>query len=201
MFHAGTATPCPSQGSCPSFPVAHDTPGPAPCPDLEGSPSGPPPVPAPDAGPGPSTPAPPTHFAQPVLIYQQRAQPAPLPLLPPVAPSSSGSPMPSAASSPPATPTPPPRPTAARVATPVYHPPLLHRHSRHVHPTVMRHVAGTLQPQALATMPGDSQVSPYPLPSTRPCWTLTGVTIWKRSTLVYCGNVSVVYLSTNPVQH
>jgi hypothetical protein len=70
--------------------------------------------------------------------------------------------LPPPAASPPVTPTPPPRPPAARVATPVYHPPLLHRHPRHVHPMVTRHAAGTLQPQALAVMPGDSQVSPVP---------------------------------------
>ena len=71
-------------------------------------------------------------------------------------------PVVAAASSPPATPTPPPRPPAARVATPVYHPPVLHRHPRHVHPMVTRHAAGTLQPRALSTMPKDSQVSPVP---------------------------------------
>jgi hypothetical protein len=45
---------------------------------------------------------------------------------------------------------------AARVATPVYHPPLLHRDLRHVHPMVTRHAAGTLPPRAMATTTGDS---------------------------------------------
>jgi hypothetical protein len=89
---AGTATPRPSPGPCPSSPPASDTPGPAPCPGLEGSPSGTAPVTVPDAGPGPSTPAPPTRFAQPVLVYQRRARTAPPPPSPPVAPSSPGSP-------------------------------------------------------------------------------------------------------------
>jgi len=44
----------------------------------------------------------------------------------------------------------------------MYHPLLLHRHPRHVHLMVTRHAAGTLQPRALAAMPGDSQVSPVP---------------------------------------
>ncbi|XP_021308772.1 uncharacterized protein LOC8063854 isoform X1 [Sorghum bicolor] len=169
-------------------PVARDTSGPLPCPGPEVPPSGP--APAPDAGPG-SAPSPPVRFAQPVRVYQRRApdvgtgpasptpaplaryaQPvrvyqrrarlAPLPPAAPVAPSPPGSPAPPATSSPPATPTPPPRHPATRAATPVYHPPLLHRHPRHVHPMVTRHAAGTLQPRALAAMPGDSQVSPVP---------------------------------------
>ncbi|XP_021309205.1 uncharacterized protein LOC110432736 [Sorghum bicolor] len=181
VFPAGTST----------SPVARDTSGPLPCSGPEGSPSGPAPAPdaglgsapstpapparfaqpvrvyqrrAPDVGPGSAspTPAPPARFTQPVRVYQRRARLAPLPPAAPVAPSSPGSPAPPATSSPPATPTPPPRHPASRATTPVYHPPLLHRHPRHVHPMVTRHAAGTLQPRALAAMPGDSQVSPVP---------------------------------------
>jgi hypothetical protein len=35
---------------------------------------------------------------------------------------------------------------AGRVVPPVYHPPLLHRHPCYVHPMVMQHTVGTLQP-------------------------------------------------------
>jgi hypothetical protein len=44
----------------------------------------------------------------------------------------------------------------------VYHPPLLHRDPRHIHPMVTRHAAGTLPPRVLAATTGDSQVSPVP---------------------------------------
>ena len=181
VFPAGTAT----------SPAARDTSGPLPCPGPEGSPSGStpahdaglgsaPPTPAPPAcfaqpvrvyqrrapgvGPGSASPTPasPARFAQPVRVYQRRAQLAPLPSAALVAPFLSDSPTPPVTSSPPVTPTPPPRHPASRVATPVYHPPLLHRHPRHVHPMVTRHAVGTLQPRALAAMPRDSQVSPVP---------------------------------------
>ena len=146
VFPAGTVPP----------PVVRDTPGPLPCSGPEVSPSGP--APAHDTGPGsaPLTPAPPAHFAQPVRVNQRRARLAPPPPSAPVAPSSPGSPTAPATSSLPATPTLPPRPPATRVAMPVYHPPLLHRHPRHVHLMVTRHAASTLQPRALAVMPGDS---------------------------------------------
>ena len=130
MFPAGPATPCPSSGSCSSPPAARDTTGPVPGPGLEGSPPGsatpPPTLPARfaqpvrvyqrrahDAGPGPA------RFAQQVRVYQRRARLPSLPPSAPVAPSSSGSPLPPAGSSPPTTPTPPPRPPATRVATSV----------------------------------------------------------------------------------
>ena len=102
LFPAGTAMSYPSPGPCPNSPVTRDTPGPAPCHGLEGSPSRPAPAPEPRAGPGPLTLAPPAHFAQPVLICQRRARPAPLPPAPLVSPSSLGSPTPPAVSSPPA---------------------------------------------------------------------------------------------------
>jgi hypothetical protein len=44
----------------------------------------------------------------------------------------------------------------------VYHPPLLHRDPRHVHPMVTRHAAGTLPPRVLAATTEDSQVFPVP---------------------------------------
>jgi hypothetical protein len=44
----------------------------------------------------------------------------------------------------------------------MYHPPLLHRDPRHVHPMVTRHAASTLPPRVLAATTGDSQVSPVP---------------------------------------
>jgi hypothetical protein len=100
----------------------------------------------------PSVPTPPARFAQPVRVYQRRPPP---PSLPPP-------PSPPVAQSPSGTPTPLLRPPAARVETPVYHPPLLHRDPRHVHPMVTRHAAGTLPPRVLAATSGDSQVSPVP---------------------------------------
>ena len=126
VFPTGTAT----------SPVARDTSGPLPCPGPEGSPSGP--APAHDTGPGlaPLTPAPPARFAQPVRVYQRRARLVLLPPSAPVAPSSPGSPTPPVTSSLPATSTPLLRPPPTRAATSVYHPPLLHRHPRHVHPMV-----------------------------------------------------------------
>jgi transposase InsO family protein len=127
-----------------------------------------PPVPTSPAA-GPPPPVPPARFAQPVCVYQRRRPPpgfAPPPS--PSPPLSSSPPVPSppaaqpVAQSPPGTPIPPPRPPAARVEMPVYHPPLLHRDPRHVHPMVTRHAAGTLPPRALATTTEDSQVSPVP---------------------------------------
>jgi hypothetical protein len=109
-----------------------------------------PPVPTSPAA-GPPPPVPPARFAQPVRVYQRRLPPpgfapppAPSPLVtsPPAAPP--------VAQSPPGTPTPPLQPPAARVETPVYHPLLLHRDPRHVHPMVTRHAAGTLPPRVLA---------------------------------------------------
>ena len=75
LFLAGTATPCPSLGLCPSPPVTRDTTGPVPGLGLVGSPLRP--APAHDTSPGSATstpvPAPPARFAQPVLVYQRRA--------------------------------------------------------------------------------------------------------------------------------
>ena len=42
----------------------------------------------------------------------------------------------------------------------MYHPPILHRDPRHVHPMVTRHAAGNLRSRALAAMLGDSQAVP-----------------------------------------
>jgi len=72
------------------------------------------------------------------------------------------SPPPTPVASLPTTPTPPPRVPTARTVSPVYHPPLLHRDPRHIHPMVTGQAAGTLRSRALAAMPGDSQVSPVP---------------------------------------
>jgi len=173
LYPAGTASPCPLTDPCHSSPPANDAPGPAPCTGPKASPSGAAPTPTPDTGLGTSASAPPTRFTQPVHVYQRRARPALLLQSPLVASSPPTTPTPPVASSPPATPTPPvassalttptpPQPTAARVMPLVYHPPLLHRHQRHVHPMVTRHAAGTLRPRALAAMPGDPQVSPVP---------------------------------------
>jgi hypothetical protein len=118
---------------------------------------------------GPVAPAPPARFAQPVRVYQRRLPPPgfapPAPPSPPPLPSLpvTSSPVESpVAQSPPGTPTPPLRPLAARVQTPMYHPPLLHRDPRHVHLMVTWHAAGTLPPRVLAATCGDSQVSPVP---------------------------------------
>jgi hypothetical protein len=148
----GTAPPCPSPGPCPSSPPTSDAPGPVSCPGPAASPS--------DAtGPGSSISAPPARFAQPVHVYQRRAQAAPLPQPPQVASSSPQPPTAPMASSSLGKPTPPLRQPAGRVVPQVYHPPLLHRHPRHVHPMVTQHAAGTLRSRALAVMPGDTQVS------------------------------------------
>ena len=151
---AGTTPPCPSPAPCAA-------PDPAPSAGPAASDSDAAPSPMPCAGPETSASAPAARFAQPVRVYHRRVRPAPLhpePAPPPPSPPRS----PPVASSPPSTPTPPPPPPAARVAQSVYHPPLLHRHPRHVHPMVTRHAAGTLRPLALAAMPGEPQVSPVP---------------------------------------
>jgi hypothetical protein len=118
---------------------------------------------------GPPPPVPPARFTQPVRVYQRRLPPPGFAPPPPSSPPPSSSPSltsppaePLVAQSPPGTPTPPLRPPAARVETPVYHPSLLHRNPRHVHPMVMRHTAGTLSPRVLAATTGDSPVSPVP---------------------------------------
>jgi hypothetical protein len=163
-----------SAGTC-SPPIA---PGPVHCPGpvaspLRGAPSTAAPGSSGAAGTAPpaglAAPAPPACFAQPVRVYQRRLPP---PGFAPTAPSSpppppslpvTSSPVASpVAQSPPGTPTPPPRPLAARVQTPVYHPPLLPWDPRHVHPMVMRHAAGTLPPRVLAATHGDTQVSLVP---------------------------------------
>ena len=100
---------------------------------------------------------------------------------PPPATSSPPPQSPSVASSPPGTPTPPPRPPTARVVPPVYHPPLLHRHRRHIHPMVTRHAAGPCGPGLLRRCPVTRRSLLYPLPSVTPCRTLTGAARWKRS--------------------
>ena len=161
LYPAGTASPCPLTDPCHSSPPANDAPGPAPCTGPEASASGAAPAPTPNAGPRTSASTPPARFTQPVHVYQRRARPAPLLQSPPVVSSPPATPTPPVASSALTTPT-PPQPTAARVMPLVYHPPLLHRHQRHVHPMVTRHAAGTLRPRALAAMPGDPQVSPVP---------------------------------------
>jgi hypothetical protein len=149
------------------------TSGPVPCPGLVVSPTAVSPLhgalspiaPRPSGGGGtalhaePLVPTPPARFAQPMRVYQRRPPPG---FEPPPPPSLPPPPSPPVAQSPPGTPTPPLRPPAARVETPVYHPPLLHRDSRHVHPMVTRHAAGTLPPRVLAATSGDSQVSPVP---------------------------------------
>jgi hypothetical protein len=105
---------------------------------------------------GPLVPTPPARFAQPVRVYQRRLPP------PGFAPPPPPSPPPPVAQFPPGTPTPLPQPPVTRVKTLVYHPPLLHRDPRHVHPMGTRHAASTLPPRVLPAMTGDSQVSPVP---------------------------------------
>jgi hypothetical protein len=161
-------------------PPVGPTPGPVPCPGPVVSPTAvsplreaPSPIaPEPSGGggtappTGPSVPTPPARFAQPVRVYQHRLPPAGF-APPPSPPPPSSPPVPSPSAAPPVapspgTPTPPSRPPAARVETSMYHPPLLHRDLRHVHPMVTRHTAGTLPPRVLAATTGDLQVSPVP---------------------------------------
>jgi hypothetical protein len=161
-------------------PPVGPTPGPVPCPGPVVSPTAVSPLrrapssiaPGPSGGggtaspTGPSVPTPPARFAQPVQVYQRRPPPPgfepPPPPSPPSPPVPSPPAAPPVAQSPPGTPTPSLWPPAARVETSVYHPPLLHRDLRHVHPMVTRHVAGTLPPRVLAATTGESQVSPVP---------------------------------------
>ncbi|WVZ91847.1 hypothetical protein U9M48_037969 [Paspalum notatum var. saurae] len=86
-----------------------------------------------------AAPVPPLRYAQPVHVYQRRTvvSPAPTPPLP-------VSPVPAPSTSPPAGPPEPPRHPhlAARVESKVYHPPVLERDPRHLHPMVTRWAAG-----------------------------------------------------------
>ncbi|WVZ98359.1 LOW QUALITY PROTEIN: hypothetical protein U9M48_043815 [Paspalum notatum var. saurae] len=100
-----------------------------------------------------AAPAPPLRYAQPVAVVS----PAPAP--PPLA-----SPVPVPSSSPPAGPPEPPRHPriAARVESTVYHPPVLERDPRHLHPMVTRRAAGVLRPAALSTAAAESGIPPVP---------------------------------------
>ena len=92
-------------------------------------------------------------------------------------------PRPPEASSPPATPTPPPRHSTTRGVPPVYHPPLLHGHPRHVHPMVTRHAVGTLRSLALGDAQRPAGLSLALLaPFASPCRILTSVTQCWRNT-------------------
>jgi hypothetical protein len=141
-------------------PPVGSTSGPVPCPGpvvsptvmspLHGAPS--PLAPGPSGGGGTAPPAVGTDPscslcpADAGLPASAAAGFAPPP--PPSPPATSPPALPPVAQSPLGTPTPPSQPPAARVETSVYHPPLLHRDPRHVHPMVTRHAAG-VTPQVL----------------------------------------------------
>ncbi|WVZ64107.1 hypothetical protein U9M48_013674 [Paspalum notatum var. saurae] len=106
-----------------------------------------------------AAPRPPLRYAQPVRVYQRRTvvSPAPTPPLP-------ASPVQAPSTSPPAGPPEPPRHPrlAARVESTVYHPPVLERDPRHLHPMVTRRAAGVLRPAALSTAAAKPGISPVP---------------------------------------
>ena len=81
------------------------------------------------------TPAP-QRYAQPVQVYRRRS--APTPELPP----------------------PPPPPAPSRAEPEVYHPPVIHRDPRHIHPMVTLRM--TSQAATLSATEGESRVSPVP---------------------------------------
>ncbi|WVZ98475.1 hypothetical protein U9M48_043915 [Paspalum notatum var. saurae] len=132
----------------PESPAAPQAAPEAPCPEAPLSPAGP-----------LAAHRPPLRYAQPVRVYQRRTvvSPAPTPPLP-------ASPVPAPSTSPPAGPPEPPRHPrlAARVASPVYHPPVLERDPRHLHPMVTRRAAGVLRPAALSTAAVEPRISPVP---------------------------------------
>ncbi|WVZ85197.1 hypothetical protein U9M48_032147 [Paspalum notatum var. saurae] len=106
-----------------------------------------------------AAPRPPLRYAQPVRVYQRRTvvSPAPTPPLP-------ASPVLAPSTSPPAGPPEPPRHPrlAARVESTVYHPPVLERDPRHLHPMVTRRAAGVLRSAALSTAVAEPGISPVP---------------------------------------
>src|SRR6185312_13236839 len=123
---------------------------------------------APRAAPVPS-PAP-ERYAQPVQVYRPRSAPQPPPRRY-AAPCqwyrrrSASTPAPPPAPEAPATPTPepsppPPPPAPSRAAPEVYHPPVIHRDPRHIHPMVTRRMAS--QAATLAATEAEPRVSLVP---------------------------------------
>ncbi|WVZ82160.1 hypothetical protein U9M48_029453 [Paspalum notatum var. saurae] len=103
-----------------------------------------------------AAPVPPLRYAQPVRVFQRRAAVSSAP-----APSPPVSSVPAPSSSPPAEPPRRPR-LASRVASTVYHPPVLERDPRHLHPMVTRRAAGILRPAALSATAAEPGISPVP---------------------------------------
>ncbi|WVZ87938.1 hypothetical protein U9M48_034512 [Paspalum notatum var. saurae] len=103
-----------------------------------------------------AAPVPPLRYAQPVRVYQRRAAVSSAP-----APSPPVSTVPAPSSSPPAEPPRRPR-LASRVASTVYHPPVLEWDPRHLHPMVTRQAAGVLRPAALSATAAEPGISPVP---------------------------------------
>ena len=113
------------------------------------------------------TPAPP-RYAQPVQVYRHHSAPTPAP---PPAPEAPATPTPEPSllpptpepSLPPPTPEPlppPPWPPRSRVEPAVYHPPVVHRDPRHIHPMVTRRMVS--QAATLSATEGEPRVSPVP---------------------------------------
>src|SRR6185312_160192 len=103
---------------------------------------------APRAAPVPS-PAP-ERYAQPVQVYRCRSASTPVP---PPAPEAPVTPTPEPSP-------PPPPPAPSRVEPEVYHPPVIHRDPRHIHPMVTRRMAS--QAATLSATEGEPRVSPVP---------------------------------------
>ena len=92
----------------------------------------------------------PRRYAEPVQVYQRRSASTPVP---PPAPEAPTTPTPE--------PSPPPPPPAPSRAEPeVYHPPVVHRDPRHIHPMVTRRMAS--QAATLSATEGEPRVSPVP---------------------------------------
>ena len=98
----------------------------------------------------PVPPPAPARYAQPVQVYRRRSTPTPAP-----------PPAPEALATPTLEPSPPPPPpTRSRVELAVYHPQVIHRDPRHVHPMETRRMAS--QAATLSATEGEPRVSPVP---------------------------------------
>ena len=120
---------------------------------------------APRVAPVPS-PAP-ARYAQPVQVYRRRSAPTPAPqrYAEPVqvyrrrlASTTAPPPAPEAPATLPEQSPPPPPPAPSRAEPEVYHPPIIHRDPRHIHPMVTRRMAS--QAATLSATEGEPRVSP-----------------------------------------
>src|SRR6185503_11215742 len=93
----------------------------------------------------------PRRYTEPVQVYRRRST-----MTPALPPAPEVSATPTLEPSPP----PPPPPAPSRAAPEVYHPPVVHRDPRHIHPMVTRRMAS--QAATLSVTEGEPRVSPVP---------------------------------------